>query len=328
MSPESGPAAGTLDDDQSSEHKAAQRRAVRLEWTTIAVLLVTVAAVYLVSGQSQAMKVAWIEDSLSLLPPIAFLIAARVAHRAPSTHFPYGYHRAVGIGHLVAGVALLAMGLFLVVDSGSGLLAGERPPLGVVEIGGQVIWVGWLMVAVMALSCIGPVILGRMKAEPAETLHDKVLYADADMNRADWKTGIATIVGVLGIGMGLWWADAVAALVVSVSILRDGWANVSGAIQGLADARPTRFDGTDPHPLVHEIDEVLDGVAWADDHGARVRDEGHVFHVEAFLVPADGQQVTVEMLTAVRRRLTDLSWKLKDVVVTVVDEVHDTHRPS
>ena len=59
-----------------------------------------------------------------------------------------------------------------------------------------------------------------------------------------------------------------------------------------------------------------------------MRDEGHVFHVEAFLVPADGQQVTVEMLTAVRRRLTDLSWKLKDVVVTVVDEVHDTHRPS
>ena len=147
------------------------------------------------------------------------------------------------------------MGLFLIVDSGTGLLTGDRPPLGVVVIWGQVIWTGWLMIAVMALSCVGPVILGRMKTAPAEVLHDKVLYADADMNRADWQTGVATIVGVLGIGMGLWWADAAAALVVSVSILRDGWANLNGAITGLMDRRPTRFDGTDPHPLVHEIDE-------------------------------------------------------------------------
>lgn len=315
-------------DDLPPQQRAAMRRAVRLEWTTIAVLVVTIAAVYAVSGQSQAMKVAWIEDSLSLLPPIAFLVAARIAHRAPSARFPYGHHRAVGIGHLVAGVALLAMGLFLVVDSGSGLVAGERPPLGVVEIGGQVIWAGWLMIAVMALSCIGPVLLGRAKSAPAEALHDKVLYADADMNRADWKTGIATIVGVLGIGMGLWWADAVAALVVSISILRDGWSNVRGAVEGLADARPTRFDGTDPHPLISEIDEVLAAVDWVTDHGARVRDEGHVFHVEAFLVPDDGQLVSVERLAAVRERVSALSWKLEDVVVTVVDEVHDAHRPT
>ena len=323
MSPETALGGRDLPDEQ----RAALHRAVRLEWITIAVLAVTVAAVYAVSGQSQAMKAAWIEDSLSFLPPIAFLVALRVSRIPPSARFPYGRHRAVGIGHLVAGVSLLVMGAFLIVDSGTGLVAGERPPLGVVEIGGRVVWVGWLMVAVMAASVVGPFILGRMKAAPAEALHDKVLYADADMNRADWKTGLATIVGVLGIGMGLWWADAVAALVVSVSIVRDGWSNVRGAIEGLADARPTRYDGTDPHPLVHRIDDLLAGVDWAVDRGARVRDEGHVFHVEAFLVPADGQEVTVARLTEVRRRLSQLSWKIEDVVVTVVPEVLDAHRP-
>jgi cation diffusion facilitator family transporter len=320
-------ASGLGREDLPAEQRAALRRAIRLEWVTIAVLAATVAAVYAVSGQSQAMKAAWIEDSLSFLPPIAFLVAVRVSRLPPTARFPYGRHRAVGIGHLVAGVALLAMGLFLIVDSGTSLLSGERPPLGVVEIGGRVVWTGWLMVGVMALSCVGPVILGRMKSAPAEALHDKVLYADADMNRADWKTGLATIVGVLGIGLGLWWADAVAALVVSVSIVRDGWSNLRGAVEGLADARPTRFDGTDPHPLVLEIDEVLAGVGWACDRGARVRDEGHVFHVEAFLVPAPGQEVTVERLADVRRRLAELSWKVEDVVVTAVPEVHDAHRP-
>lgn len=105
-------------------------RAVRLEKITLGVLAVTVAVVALVAGQSQAMKVAWIEDSLSFLPPLAFLVAVRVAGRRPTPRHPYGYHRSVGVGHLVAAVALLAMGAFLVVDSGSGLLRGERPRSG------------------------------------------------------------------------------------------------------------------------------------------------------------------------------------------------------
>ncbi len=307
--------------------RAALHRAVRLEWATIAVLVATVAAVYAVAGQSQAMKTAWIEDALSFLPPLAFLVSLRIAGAAPSARFPFGRHRAVGVGHLVAGVSLLGVGAFLVVDSGISLVSGERPPLGVLEIGGFVFWSGWLMMAVMALSCIGPVILGRLKAAPAATLHDKVLHADADMNRADWKTGVATIVGVAGIGLGFWWADAVAALLVSASIIRDGVNNTRGAIGGLTDARPTRFDGSGVHPLVHRVDRELADVPWARDHGARLRDEGHVFHVEAFLVPAAEEDVSVDRLAEVRRRLTALNWKIADAVVTGVSEVDDHHRP-
>ena len=309
------------------EQLRALRRATRLEWTTLVVMALTVAAVYAVAGQSQAMKAAWIEDSLSLLPPLAFLVAVRVARMAPSPRFPFGRHRAVGIGHLVAGVALLTMGLFLIVDSGTALIEGERPPLGVMEIGGQVFWSGWAMIVVMALSCIGPVILGRLKTAPAEVLHDKVLYADADMNRADWKTGVATIVGVTGIGMGLWWADSVAALVVSMSIVADGWRNVRGAIGALADARPTTFDGREPHPVLDRIEQTLSGVDWSREHSSRTRDEGHVFHVEVFLVPDEHKDVTVERLEDVRRRVHDLSWKIEDVVVTVVAGLRDGPRP-
>ena len=44
--------------------------------------------------------------------------------------------------------------------------------------------------------------MGRIKLRYAEQLSDKVLRADADMNKADWLTGLATAVGVLGIGLG------------------------------------------------------------------------------------------------------------------------------
>ena len=55
-----------------------QRKAVRLEWITLAYLVSAVVLLFFTLRQSQAMKAAWIEDMLSLLPPAAFLIASRM----------------------------------------------------------------------------------------------------------------------------------------------------------------------------------------------------------------------------------------------------------
>src|SRR5690606_22555560 len=165
---------------------------------------------------------AWIEDLLSFIPPIAFLIAVKVNRKAPTLDHPYGFHRSVGVGHLVSAVALTSMGTFLVIDSGSGLLSGEHPTIGTIEIFGQVIWLGWLMIGVMALIAAPPVFIGRAKIKLARDLHNKVLYADADMNKADWMTAVGSIVGVAGVGIGLWWLDYAAALFIAGGILYDG----------------------------------------------------------------------------------------------------------
>ena len=41
----------------------------------------------------------------------------------------------------------------------------------------------------------------------------------------------------------------------------------------------------------------------------------------------DLEPVTVEQLARVREQVSGLSWKIEDVVVTVVPRVHDAHRP-
>ena len=128
------------------------RRAIRIEWFTIGFLAVAITGVNLVMGSSQAMKAAWIEDLLSLAPPIAFLIAVRIITNPPSDKYPYGFFRSVGVAHLVAGVALCTMGTFLLFDSVTGLISGDRPPIGSVQPFGTVIWSGWLMMGVMALT--------------------------------------------------------------------------------------------------------------------------------------------------------------------------------
>jgi divalent metal cation (Fe/Co/Zn/Cd) transporter len=99
---------------------------------------------------------------------------------------------------------------------------------------------GWLMIAALAWSAVPSVFLGRAKLPLASQLHDKVLYADAKMNRANWLTAGAAIVGVLGIGAGLWWADGAAAIIISLDITRDGFTNVRAAVADLMDSRPTR----------------------------------------------------------------------------------------
>jgi hypothetical protein len=60
----------------------ALRKARRLEWVTIAYLLSVGTVMYLVLGSSQAMKTAWLEDLLSLIPPTvrASLRPLGVAH--------------------------------------------------------------------------------------------------------------------------------------------------------------------------------------------------------------------------------------------------------
>ncbi|PYG00939.1 cation diffusion facilitator family transporter [Georgenia satyanarayanai] len=310
------------------EQEAHLRRAVRLAWLTIAFLVTAVTAVYLAMGSSQAMKAAWAEDLLSFIPPIAFLLAVHRTRKPPTSEHPYGYHRAVGIGHLVAATALLAMGAFLVFDSASSLVKAEHPPVGLIEIGGHVVWSGWLMIAVLAYTAVPPVLLGRAKMPLAKSLHDRVLYADADMNKADWMTAVGAIIGIVGIGLGLWWADAAAALFISGSILHDGVSNMRVAISALMDARAETYDGHDPHPLIGQIDERLREVPWVATARSRVRDQGHVFHVESFVVPVPGHTPTLAELTQARRAVVALDWKIEDMVLVPVEQLPERMLPS
>lgn len=300
--------------DLPPEQQAALRSAVRWEWFTIAYTSVTIVLIALVVGESQAMKTAWIEDMLSLIPQVAFLVSLLFIRRPPTRRFPFGLHRVMGVGHLVAGVALLGIGGNLAVESVIGLLAGEHPAIGTVRVFGHTVWLGWFMVAVMVLVVPRPFFYGRAKAKLAPQLHNKVLYADADMSKADWTTTVASVVGVLGIGIGLWWLDGVAALFISLGIVWDGVTNTRSAVLDLIHQRALTHDDARPHPLIGRIVRAVEGERWVREASVRMRDRGQVFHVEVFVVPAR-PRVRVDDIEHTRVRLTALDWKVQDVVI-------------
>jgi divalent metal cation (Fe/Co/Zn/Cd) transporter len=299
-----------------------QRRAIRLEWISIAYLLSAIVAIYFTLGSSQAMKGAWLEDMLSLAPPIAFLISARVRYRAPDARHPYGYHRAVEVAFLAAALALLLMGIYLILDSALDLLKGDHPPIGMVELFDWQVWLGWLMLAALVWSAVPAVILGQMKKRIAAQLHDKVLYADAQMNKADWMTASAAMAGVIGIGFGLWWADAVAAIVIGLDIAHDGVKYSRGAVADIIDGQPRRHDEAGTHPLVAEVRRAVAGMDWVQEAAVRMRELGHIFSVEVLVIPVDEVGLLDRVEDAVAQ-IRDLDWKLQDVVISPVRELAD-----
>ncbi len=217
-------------------------RGIRLEWWTLAWMSSIVAVMVFASGGSQAFRTALIEDVLSLIPAIVFLVATRFERRQPNPRFPYGFHRVQSLAFLIAAVTLSAVGAFLLYESILTLVMQEHPSLPPVKLFGEHIWSGWVMIAALTYSAIPPFILGRLKHPVATELHDKVLHTDALMQKADWMTGLAGIAGIIGIGFGLWWADAVAAGFISFSVLYDGLRSLRIATAELIDGAPRALD--------------------------------------------------------------------------------------
>jgi divalent metal cation (Fe/Co/Zn/Cd) transporter len=183
-----------------------------------------------------------------------------------------------------------------------------------------------LMELALLWSAVPAVFLGRAKLPLARDLHDKVLFADAKINKADWLTAVAGMAGVLGIGLGLWWADSVAAAIISVDILYDGVENLRAVVTDLMDSRPTTVDDK-VDPLPARVENELRKRTWVKDVRARLREEGHVYFGEIFVVPSTEQNLLGNVERA-HRELHDMDWRLHDVVVTPTKSLEDQDEPN
>lgn len=293
------------------------KRALRLEWWTIGWMLSIIVVIGVTSGGSQAMKAAWIEDCLSLVPPIAVLIASRVRHRAPNRKYQWGYHRSVAVAFLCASAALLFLGSVILYDSIMTLVRREHPTIGSLQLFGHHVWLGWVMIAALLYSIVPPVILGHKKLPLAKKLHDKAIHTDADMNKADWLTGLAGILGICGIAVGWWWADSIAAGFISFEIVRDGVKNMKRVVEDLMDTAPTTVEG-DPDDSPRRLRSAILDQSWVEDVEVRVREAGHVLLAEAYVV---AKSCDPERLASLHDVAKGVDWRYNEVIVTPVSDL-------
>jgi cation diffusion facilitator family transporter len=299
------------------EQQRERERAIRLERITLAVQVSVGVVLYLALGQSQAMKAAWIDDLLALVPPTAFLVATHFEQRPPNRRFPYGHYRAITSAFLIGSVVVAWVGASLLFDSVKKLVTQERTSIGTVELFGHQFWFGWLMLAALAYSITSEAILGHVKLPLAKRLHDKALYADATMNKAGWMSESAAAIGVIGLRFGLWWTDPVAASLIALGILREGWRNLRQAFSDLMDAAPRPVGSDQLDALPEKLQGALEELDWVDRAVVRLREEGHVLVGEAFIVPRGRADLTARIEEAVAK-LKELDWRLYDLTIMPV----------
>ncbi|MFI9652203.1 cation diffusion facilitator family transporter [Guyparkeria halopsychrophila] len=278
--------------------------------------LTVVVVMYLAMGSSQAMKAAWLEDAISLVPPIVVLIGLSLRNRPANKMHPYGYHRALSISFLIAAIALCVVGLYVLYDSGMSLIRQVHPTIGTVEIFGHPVWLGWLMLPALLYSALPASVLGRLKLAPARALHDKAMIADAAMNKADWMTSSAAGVGVLGIAAGFWWADSLAALVIGLDVVKDGISHLRTSVYDLMDRRPKAVDG-EWDELPQQVQDRIAQLPWVRRVDVRMRESGQIFFGEAYIEPIDDDSPIERSAEAVECAKS-VDWRMHDLTVQLV----------
>lgn len=300
-----------------SDMRMVMAKAKRYERITFFYLLSVAVLMYFTMSSSQAMKAAWLEDILSIIPSVIFLIASRYYTRDATFLFPYGFHRVFSIGFGFGSFALLAMGIFIATDSLITLIKAEHATIEHITILGYTFWHGWVMLVVLLYSFVPAVILGKKKIKLAEKLHNKLMMVDAEAQKADWMTAGAAVVGIVGIGFGWWWADPIAALFISISILKDGVRRFYDAIADFLGRIPTTVKNEEIHPVNKTIIEYLEKQNWITDFRMRLREEGEVFLGEVFVIPEDGNDL-IEKIEKCCREIKELDWKIHEIAIQPV----------
>lgn len=302
------------------DYKSVVSKVKKIEWITLGFLISVIILMALVMGSSQAMKSTVFDELFGLVAGSSFLLAMRYYNRKPNEKYPYGYHKSISLAFLCSSFGLLSIGLYIFIDSVITLVKAEHATIGSYYVFGMVIWKGWIMIAVLLYSIIPAVILGKMKKPLAQKLKDRVILTDSKMNKAEWLSGSAAIVGVTGIYFGLWWADAATAIFISIDILHDGYTNISKAVKEMMDATPRKLEQEGQDPLVEEVRQKIKEQSWVKDANLRLRESGHIYFGEVDLYTNSKDDIASKVMN-LQHSLKEWNWRIHDLTFTVVDHI-------
>ncbi len=182
---------------------------IRAAWVGLAGMAATALLQVVIVALSGS--IALLADTLHnvghLITTVPLLLAFRLGRRAPTRRYPYGFRRAEDlVGLLVAAVIALSAGL--IVRESVLALADPRPPT----------HLGWVLAAGL-VGALGNELVAVHRIRAGRRIGSAALVAEGQHARADGLTSVAVVVGVIGVWLGLPWADPAVGLVIAGVIL-------------------------------------------------------------------------------------------------------------
>ena len=137
------------------------------------------------------------------------LLAVRTARKPADTEHPYGHGRAENLAAFTEGI------LLVLIAGGIGFEAIRRLVVGGTPVN-PAAYAFALLIGTLLIEAGRAVVLRAVGRKASS----EAMLADATDRVADVLANLAVLAGLAGVRLGLWWADAVAALLVAVVIVR------------------------------------------------------------------------------------------------------------
>jgi len=253
-------------------------RAVKISFVVLAITSLFQLGVIIVSG-SVALLADTIHNFSDALTAVPLFIAFRLARRAPTRRYTYGYGRAEDL----AGLFVIAMIALSVIVAAAEAISRFVSPHGVNHLG----WV----VAAGVIGFLGNEIVALYRIREGNAIGSAALVADGYHARTDGFTSLAVVVGAIGVWLGWSAADPVAGLLISIAILAVLRSAALGVLRRL-------MNGVDP-ALVDRIEQEAGHTAGVRGvHQVQVRWEGHRLRAELAIGIDPGLDVTAAHVVA------------------------------
>ncbi|MBA4501953.1 cation diffusion facilitator family transporter [Marinobacterium marinum] len=188
--------------------------------TFLGILKILIGAI----ANSSALIADGIHSLSDLLTDFMVVAVLRLSHRAPDDNHPWGHARFETVGTVALGTILIAVGGAMAYDSISLLFASTAPDLPT-----------WPALIAAAISILGKEWIFRYTLKIGKQLQSDLIIANAWHSRTDAFSSIVVLLAVAGAMAGIWWLDALAAVLVAVLVGKIGWDLVSKSVTELVD---------------------------------------------------------------------------------------------
>lgn len=258
-------------------------------------------------GRSTAMFADGIHSLSDLLTDVVVLFTHKIGKLPADENHPYGHGRAETIGATLVGAVIIIAGFGLAYESWKIISTGAfRTPL--------------ISAAVAAVfSIIINEILFRYTRTVGEEINSPSIVANAWHHRSDAISSVAALVGIGGAMAGYPIMDPIAAILVSIMILKVGY-DIS--FRGLSDLMDTALSETETRRIETMINN-LPGVIQT--HNLRTRRLGGEVLMDVHILVDHEASVTEghHIAENVRRELIRAMDNVQDVLVHVDTEDDD-----
>ena len=283
------------------QHKATDRKAAAQRISIIGAIVNAVMSVLKVVGGILTGSAALVADGLHSLSDVAtdlmvvFLVG--FSHKKPDEEHPWGHGRFETVGTVLLAVILLLVAGFMTWDSLKLLFSGEipAPP-------------AWPALLIAAASILANEVLFFYTLKVGKENQSNLIIANAWHHRTDSLSSVVVLIALAGAIMGVWWLDALAAVLVALLIAKIG---IDLLLKSLAELVDTGLP-TDRVEALEKTARSIEGVINV--HHVRTRLMGGQSLLEMHLQVAphttasEGHYIGDNVCNALKEEFDDISY--------------------